>query len=293
MTERGVEKARFAVVGDPVAHSRSPAIHAAFAAQTGIALSYERWHLTSEFDAQVQRFFATRGAGLNITVPHKAAAARLASLPGCVASERVLAAGAANTLWMQGGVLHADNTDGAGLVTDLTRRLGVDLGTDLGSKRVLLLGAGGAAAGVCAPLVAAGISALCIANRTQSRAAALIERIKSRVLTVSVDYEAIENVALSNIRQPFDIVINATAAGLAGELVAPPATALHASTFCYDMSYSQGGKATPFVAWAASHALPHADGLGMLVEQAAEAFFIWHGVRPDTAPVLALLRADV
>lgn len=267
---------RFCVVGHPVEHSRSPAIHAAFGAQTGRALRYERLDVRPGALADaIASFRSEGGTGMNVTVPLKEEAFGLAAR----ARERAAAAGAANTLWFDPfGALVADNTDGAGLVRDLATNHGVALA----GARVLLLGAGGAARGVVPALLAAGIASLTITNRTAARAAALVGDLGGDPrLDVLAWGEAPE--------PPCDLVLNATSLSLHGERPPLPARAIGATTDVYDMMYGDGP--TVFLAWAAERGARRAmDGLGMLVEQAAEAFRLWHGVRPATAPVVAALR---
>lgn len=272
---------RYAVIGHPVAHSRSPQIHALFAAQTGQALRYERIEAPLDgFAPTVQAFFAAGGRGCNVTLPFKAQAAALAQQR----SARAALAQAANTLWLHDGRLQADNTDGIGLVNDLQR----NLQWVLGDMRMLILGAGGAVAGVCGPLIEAGVARLCLANRTVSKAQQLAA---AHAALAQAHRVALRAAALHDCDGPYDLVVNAVSAGLHGELVAPPAAALHGGTRCYDMAYASG-RDTPFVAWAKAQGLRASDGLGMLVEQAAESFFLWRGMRPATAPVLAQLRSD-
>lgn len=269
---------RYAVFGNPIAHSKSPAIHASFARQCGDDLSYEAILAPLDgFAASIRSFFAAGGRGANVTVPFKEEAWRLADRR----TPRAEAAGAVNTLIVTADGLLGDNTDGAGLVRDLQANLGIDLA----GRRILLLGAGGAARGVLRPLLDQAPAELVIANRTAERARALASAAADpRVVGVGLD-------ALP--ARPFDLVINATAASLGGEV--PPVAAGHFAPggLAYDMMY--GATDTPFIArvrdFAASgQTLRCADGLGMLVEQAAEAYRLWRGHRPDTAPALAALR---
>lgn len=264
---------RYAVVGNPVAHSKSPEIHAEFARQTGQDMVYDR--LLAPLDAFVETVEAFRkagGRGLNVTVPFKEEAFRYAVRR----TPRAEAAGAVNTLKFDGGEILGDNTDGAGLVRDLT----VNLQQTLAGKRILLMGAGGAARGVIGPLLAENPAALVLANRTVDRAQRLAELFANKITASS--YEALAG-------QGFDLVINATAASLKGELPPLPEALLNPGALAYDMMY---GADTPFLAWARRHGAARvADGLGMLVEQAAESFFLWRGVRPATAPVIARLKS--
>jgi shikimate dehydrogenase len=265
---------RYAVFGHPIAHSRSPQIHAAFARQTGQDMTYEAILAPLEgFPESVAAFVAAGGRGANVTVPFKEAAFKLAGR----LSPRAQRAGAVNTLAFNDDGIFGDNTDGAGLVADLTR----NLRRQLAGKRILLLGAGGAARGVIEPLLEQQPAAFVIANRTVSRAQELAEQFDAmshRGLT-ACSFDAADTV--------FDLVINATAASLAGELPPLSPNIFTAQTLAYDMMY---GRDTPFLAFARNHGAATADGLGMLVEQAAEAFYLWRGVRPDTAPVIASLR---
>ncbi len=261
---------RYAVFGHPIAHSKSPLIHAAFARQTGQDMAYEAILAPLDgFAASVAHFVAAGGRGANVTVPFKEAAFKMAQR----LSPRAERAGAVNTLSFAADSILGDNTDGAGLVADLTR----NLRRTLAGQRILLLGAGGAARGVIAPLLDQQPAALVIANRTPSRAQELAGLFGHGV--VACGFDALDT--------PFDLVINATAASLAGELPPLSPQIVGADTLAYDMMY---GRDTPFLAFARAHGAATADGLGMLVEQAAEAFHLWRGVRPDTAPVIAGLR---
>ncbi|WP_426077583.1 shikimate dehydrogenase [Janthinobacterium sp. PSPC3-1] len=267
----------YCVFGNPIAHSKSPAIHAAFAQQTGEAIVYERRLVPLDGFALAARGFAAEGGrGANVTVPFKLDACALAT----ELTPRAQAAGAVNTLRFDGDVILGDNTDGAGLVADIVRNAGVAI---LG-KRVLLLGAGGAARGVVLPLLQEQPSELFIANRTVATAQALVAQFQEAG-------QAVEGLRAGGFEQPdgqFDIVINATSASLAGDLPPVPATVFGSHTLALDMMY--GAQPTVFMDFAAQHGAQVRDGLGMLVEQAAEAFFVWRGVRPDTQELLALLR---
>ncbi|CAM2149596.1 Shikimate dehydrogenase (NADP(+)) [Pararobbsia alpina] len=267
---------RYVVIGNPIAHSKSPWIHARFAAQTGEAVAYDR--LLAPVDAfvsTVRAFIEQGGRGLNVTVPFKLEAHAFADR----LSPRAAAAGAVNTLKVEAdGSVSGDNTDGVGLVRDIEQNLGVTLA----GKRVLLLGAGGAARGVVLPLVDAGVLEVAIVNRTASKAielAATFEGTRARVYGGSAD---IANGA-------FDVIVNATAGSLGGEVPSYGVESVGAETLAYDMMYS--AQPTVFMRDAAARGARVADGLGMLVEQAAESFAIWRGVRPDSATVLAELRA--
>jgi shikimate dehydrogenase len=266
---------RYAVVGNPVAHSKSPEIHAAFARQTGADIEYTR--LLAPLDGFAQTVAAFRdagGKGVNVTLPFKGEAFRLAT----TLAERARLAEAVNTLRFDAAGIFGDNTDGAGLVRDITGNLGVPLA----GRRTLLIGAGGAASGVIPALLAAGVGRLVLANRTLDKARVLAQRFGPAIETCGFD-------ALG--RDRFDVVINATSAGLAGAAPPLPAGAVAPGALAYDLMYGKG--AEPFLAAARrAGAARIADGLGMLVEQAAESFLVWRGVRPDTAPVLAALRAQ-
>jgi shikimate dehydrogenase len=265
---------RYAVFGHPVAHSRSPWIHARFAELTGQSLVYEALDVPPGcFEAALAGFLAAGGKGLNVTVPHKLAAFAAAER----LTPRARRAGAVNTLAVQPEGLLGDNTDGTGLIRDLQ----VNLGLLLAGRRVLLVGAGGAARGALSPLLAAGPAALLIANRDAAKALALAAEFAAE--------GPVAGAGLGPSHGPFDLVVNATSASLAGAVPALPDDAIGPSSFCYDMAYGPGP--TAFLRWATARgAAGTADGLGMLVEQAAEAFELWRGVRPATAPVLAELR---
>jgi shikimate dehydrogenase len=262
----------YAVIGHPVAHSQSPRIHALFAAQTGQDMAYSAVEAPLEdFAGTAARLRSEGFRGCNVTVPFKFEAFNLATR----LSERADAAQAVNTLSFAGGEIHGDNTDGTGLVRDIEQNLGVELS----GKQVLLMGAGGAAYGVVLPLLQAGVE-LTVVNRTAAKAVELAHAFPDAKIQAG-GYETLGSAS-------FDVVINATSSGLSDELPPLPATALTAATLAYDMMY---GRETPFMALARSRGAQVADGLGMLVEQAAEAFFVWRGIRPETAPVLQALRS--
>lgn len=269
--------ARYAVFGHPVVHSLSPRIHAAFGTQLGIPMQYAAIDAAPEaFDSALAAFAEAGGRGANVTLPHKERALALCSS----ASERARRAGAANTLTRRNGQWEAENTDGIGLVHDLTERRRLDLR----GRRVLLLGAGGAARGVAPALLDAGIGELWVVNRTAERADALADalgepgRVHTRYWT-----------DLGNLGA-FDMIINATSAGRGGGAMSLPMSLTTSRTLAVDLSY--GEAAVPFLAWARASGCEHAiDGIGMLVEQAAESFALWHGKRPDTDPVFAALTA--
>ncbi len=274
---------RYAVIGHPVAHSRSPAIHAAFSAQTGQALDYTRLECPLDGFAAAVRAFADRGArGCNVTVPFKFDALALAAQ----ATDRARLAGAANTLRFDAAGWLADNTDGVGLVQDLQQAAG----WALAGTRLLLVGAGGAAAGVLGPLLAAGPARLVLANRSPDKALALAQRHAAVAAQHGVALAAC-GLADAPALGPFDIVVNASASSLAGQAAPVDAAVLAPGARAVDLMY--GPAAAPFLAWAQAAGAQARDGLGMLVAQAAEAFWLWRGVRPDTAPVLAALRAQV
>ncbi len=269
----------YCVMGNPVEHSRSPWIHARFAELTSQRLVYERRLVPLDGFAQALRDFAAGGGrGCNITVPFKLEAAQAAT----VRSERVQLAGAANTLSFIDGAIHADNTDGLGLVADIEQGAGFALA----GRDVLLVGAGGAAAGALGPLLAAGPRRVVVANRTLERAQALVQ--SHAALAVLRKTELLAH-APQGLEHDFDLIINATASSRAGAGVPVPARVLRPGSLAYDMMY--GTAAEGFLGWARQHGATPRDGLGMLVEQAAEAFHLWRGVRPPSAQVLAELRA--
>lgn len=268
---------QYVVIGNPVAHSKSPAIHAQFAAQTGESIAYERLAAPlDDFAACVQHFMQSGGRGANVTVPFKLEAFALATQ----LTPRAQAAGAVNTLSFDDGRIVGDNTDGVGLVRDIVHNAGVVLE----GRRILLLGAGGAARGVVMPLLAERPQQLVVANRTFARAQELVQSFPAAA-------PVLKAAAFDDLSGQFDVIINATSASLSADLPAVPATLFGPQVFVYDMMYA----ATPtvFMQWAAQHGARVRDGLGMLVEQAAESFFVWRGARPDTAPVYALLRAQL
>ncbi len=262
----------YAVFGNPIAHSKSPLIHAAFARQTGQDILYSALLAPLDnFNQAISTFIAEGGRGANVTVPFKEQAFALATRH----SARAQAAGAVNTLQFEADGVLGDNTDGAGLVRDLVANLGVSLA----GKRILLMGAGGAARGVILPLLEQLPMSVFIVNRTADKAI--------RLAQVFADHKNLSAGGYADVSGAFDLVINATAASLAGDLPPLPADVFAADAWAYDMMY---GKDTPFLAFARLHGARPADGLGMLVEQAAEAFWVWRGVRPDTAPVIQMLR---
>ena len=267
---------RYAVFGHPIAHSKSPAIHAQFAHQTGQALTYEAILAPlNDFAGEVRRQMTLGLRGANVTVPFKEEAFRLADQ----LSARARCARAVNTLTFSDGKILGDNTDGAGLVADLTRNLRVSLA----GRRILLLGAGGAARGVIEPLLAENPAALVIANRTESKAAALAAEFRELGPITAQTFKQLNG---------FDLVINATSASLSGDVPPLPAAAFAPAATAYDMMYGKGD--TAFLAYARMHGVCRlTDGLGMLVGQAAEAFCLWRGVRPETAPVLNALRQQL
>ena len=268
---------RYAVVGNPVEHSRSPAIHAMFAAQTGQALTYERLLAPLDgFEATLRAFAAAGAKGCNVTVPFKFEAFALAPLR----TERAQLAGAVNTLRFDAAGWAGDNTDGAGLVNDIQR----NAGRLLAGRRVLLVGAGGAAAGVLGALMATGPACITVVNRSLDKAQALVASHAHLGVPLSA-------ATLADAPAAQDIVVNATSTSLAGAAAPVDARVLAPGALALDMMY--GPKAQGFLDWAAAHGAEPRDGLGMLVEQAAEAFFFWRGLRPDTAPVLAALRREL
>jgi shikimate dehydrogenase len=264
----------YAVFGNPIAHSKSPLIHAAFARQTGQDMDYTALLAPMDgFRDAVRAFRDAGGAGANVTVPFKEQAHALSDRR----TPRAEAAGAVNTLDFRGGQILGDNTDGVGLARDLTRNLGLGLK----GRRILLMGAGGAARGVVLPLLEEGPAELFIANRTAAKAEELARRFPGFATLAGGGYALLEG-------RRFDLVINATAASLEGQLPPLPQGVFAAGAWAYDMMY---GRETPFMVFARGRGARVADGLGMLVEQAAEAFHLWRGVHPDTASVIQHLRS--
>ncbi|MCF7200658.1 shikimate dehydrogenase [Pseudomonas oligotrophica] len=268
---------RYGVFGNPIGHSKSPQIHRLFAEQTGQVLSYEPLLAPLDGFVEAARAFFVEGRGANVTVPFKEQAFRLADQ----LTARAQRAGAVNTLMkLDDGRLLGDNTDGVGLVDDLTANAGVALQ----GRRILLLGAGGAVRGALEPLLAQRPAALVIANRSLDKAEALATEFAALGPVSASSFAALEG--------PFEVIVNGTSASLGGELP-PLADSLvrPGETFCYDMMY--GAEPTPFCRWAQRLGAPCRDGLGMLVEQAAAAFELWRGVRPQTAAVQAELRRQL
>lgn len=273
-----VRNDEYAVMGNPISHSKSPRIHSLFAEQTAQPVHYTAVHVDlGGFEQAIGNFDASGGKGLNITVPFKQEAWQLVD----ELSDRAERAGAVNTIRFENHKRYGDNTDGVGLVTDLVTNHAVSLK----DKRILLMGAGGAARGVLLPLFAQQPALLFIVNRTAEKAIDLAEQFNDLGNIAGGGYDDITE-------QQFDVVINATAASLKGELPPLPENLLADNSCCYDMMY--GAQPTTFMQWASEHgAAKVLDGLGMLVEQAAESFFIWRGVRPDTQPVIHLLREEL
>ncbi len=273
---------RYCVMGNPVAHSKSPWIHARFAELTGEPVDYRHQLVAlGGFQEAVRAFRAEGGRGCNVTVPFKFDAF---AVPGVRHSERATLAGACNTLKFDGAQAFADNTDGIGLVNDITLNAGVPLA----GARVLLVGAGGAASGVLGPFIEARPVAITVANRTLEKAQELVARHAALAAGHGVDLQAC---TLDGVGAGYDIVVNGSATSLGGEAVPVPATVLRAGTLAVDMMY--GPAAAPFLDWARAHGAVPRDGLGMLVEQAAESFAIWRGVRPPSGQVLAQLRTHL
>ena len=270
---------QYAVIGNPIAHSKSPIIHAAFAAQTGQILQYERVLAPlSGFAATLKQLISAGYAGANVTVPFKLEAFHLADS----LTERASDAGAVNTLIFAHQQIIGDNTDGVGLVNDITHNLKLSFA----NKRVLLIGAGGAAEGVLHPILACAPSLLVITNRSLDKALNMVKKVQMQgdYQMVSVSAHAFDDLQ----QQQFDMVINATSAGLSDAQLPLPATIFAPQALAYDMMY---GRATPFMQLARTQGAIVADGLGMLVEQAAEAFYVWRGVRPNTQAVMQMVRA--
>ncbi|MDR3100647.1 MAG: shikimate dehydrogenase [Paraburkholderia sp.] len=286
MSAEPIQRDRYAVVGNPVAHSKSPYIHAQFAAATGEPVEYDRLLAPLDgFVEHVQAFRAAGGRGLNVTVPFKLEAHALASR----LSPRAAAAGAVNTLRFDEDGIFGDNTDGFGLVRDIE----VNLGVSLKGARVLLLGAGGAARGVVLPMLERQPAAITIVNRTAQKAHALVEQFEgaAREFACLISGGGPDSVYDPAAPKPYDVIVNATAGSLDAALPECDTRAFGSATLAYDMMY--GAEPTVFMRHAESLGARASDGLGMLVEQAAESFFVWRGVRPDGAPVLAALRRQL
>jgi len=278
MTEPTSTIDRYGVMGYPVSHSRSPVIHRLFALQTGQDMQYELLQVSPEkLETAVRQFQRTGGKGLNVTVPHKSAVLQLVDQ----ISERAATAGAVNTLAFKGGEIHGDNTDGIGLLRDL----GVNLGVPLQAANILILGAGGATRGIVGPLLEMQPQSLRIANRTLDKAEIIADHFVRHGPIAACSFDDVP------VDESYDLIINATSAGVRGETPPYPEAAVTESTFCYDLSY--GLNTTPFSVWARERgAAKSVMGWGMLVEQAAESFEIWRGVRPDTVPVLKQMHIN-
>lgn len=281
MAEQGEATAiidRYAVMGYPVSHSRSPVIHRLFAVQTGQNLQYELLEVAPDkLESAIKQFARTGGKGLNVTVPHKSEVTRFVD----DMSERASNAGAINTLIFRDNEIYGDNTDGVGLIRDLKTNLELELE----GANILIFGAGGSTRGIMTPLLDEKPASIVIANRTVEKAQALARHFSTQGTVTAVSFK--------NVRTPpeFDLVINATSAGVKGETPPYPENAISEKTVCYDLSYSM--RTTPFSGWAREHGAAHAYmGWGMLVEQAAESFYLWRGVRPDTAAVLKQLSVN-
>lgn len=273
----GIDK--YAVFGNPIKHSKSPAIHAAFARQFGRELQYRAVLVKPDgFEAAARKFFAGGGAGLNVTLPFKRDAFDFADR----LSPRALRAGAVNTLSRaEDGCIEGENTDGIGLVRDMV----ANLGWAIRGLRILILGAGGAARGVLEPLLREKPRQLLVVNRTAQKAEQLAREFAEIGPVTGGAYSLVRDSA-------FDLIINASSAGLSGEAPSLPGSVLTERSCCYDMIYS--AKPTAFMRWAAHHAAwAVADGLGMLVEQAAQSFYLWHHLRPETGPVIREVRESL
>ena len=277
MTEGATD--RYGVMGYPVSHSRSPVIHRLFAIQTKQNLQYELLQVAPEkLEAAVRQFGRTGGKGLNITVPHKSEVVRLVD----DMSERASNAGAVNTLVFRDNDIYGDNTDGVGFMHDLQLNQGVQLK----DAKILILGAGGATRGIVGPLLEAEPDSIVIANRTFPKARNLADHFSNQGPVDACRFQDVNSLPV------YDLVINATSAGVKGETPPYPEEAIHPNTVCYDLSY--GLTPTPFSLWAIEHgAAKSVMGWGMLVEQAAESFHIWRGIRPDTASVLKQLSVNI
>lgn len=268
---------QYAVVGNPISHSRSPLIHQMFAQQCGEQLDYvAKLVALDSFSADIRQFFADHGRGLNVTVPFKQQAWDIADQ----LSDSATLAGAVNTLWLKNGAIRGDNTDGVGLVRDLI----ANNGYQLAGKKILILGAGGAVRGVLQPIIAQQPLSITIANRTLSKA--------RQLAAIFADIYTLECCKYEQLESPYDLIINGTSASLNNELPPLPDVVVSADSYLYDMMY--GERPTVFNQWGKNLGAKNCiDGLGMLVEQAAESFRLWRGVKPDTAPVIARLRKQL
>lgn len=267
----------YAVMGNPIAHSRSPEIHQLFARQVSLEIDYRKIQVdVGGFPQAVSGFQASGGQGLNITVPFKLEARQLCD----VCSQRAALAGAVNTMWFAGSTIHGDNTDGIGICTDIT----VNMGLPVSARRLLVLGAGGAVRGVLGELLALHPEYVVVANRTVDKAVELAHVFKNHGDVSGCGFEDLQGAG-------FDVIINGTAASLSGEVPALPPIKWGDNALAYDLVYSR--EPTAFMTWAVGQGIPRVcDGLGMLVEQAAESFLIWHGIRPQTGPVIRALRGS-
>lgn len=268
---------RYAVMGNPIAHSKSPRIHTLFAEQTNQKIEYTAIQVdTGGFTHAVGNFQSNGGKGLNVTVPFKEEAWAYVDKR----TERAELAGAVNTIKFEKDHMLGDNTDGVGLVNDLIENHHLELQ----NKKILIMGAGGAVRGVIAPILAQNPQKIVIANRTVDKAVALADIFR--------DHGTISGCGYDDLDETFDIIINGTAASLAGDLPPLPASCLAVDSFCYDMMY--GAESTVFLRWAYKHGVSRcSDGLGMLVSQAAESFYIWRGIRPDAGKVIEQLRKEL
>lgn len=259
----------YAVIGNPIRHSLSPMIHQAFAKACHLSISYEKIQAEiARFEMTVLQFLTDRGKGLNITLPFKEQAFALAQQK----KDRCLRAKAANTLWLEEGILWGDNTDGIGFVNAIVPHV------DLSTSRILILGIGGASRGLLAELTRMPLPKITVAARDEAKLASFL-----------IDFPSIEGIGFQNMDAHYDLIINATSAGIHQEALALPKDLLQKDVFFYDLSYDLT-KSTPFISAARKHGANALDGLTMLVEQAAESFYIWHKERPNTKPVIADLE---
>lgn len=266
---------QFVVIGNPIAHSKSPEIHTTFAEQFGISLQYQRLLANRGAFVICAKHFFEHGSGANITVPFKEDAKQFAD----VLSDDARLAGAVNTLSQDNGKIKGDNTDGVGLVRDIRD----NHGQTFTQKNILIIGAGGASRGVILPIARENPKAITIANRTHEKAQKLTELFSQ--------HTHINAKTFDELNTPFDVIINATSASLSGQKLPLPSQAISTNTFAYDMMY--GAEPTAFMQFTKSHGATTADGLGMLVEQAAKSFEIWHGVKPETQDIIENIRSQL